>query len=344
MEIEGYPGHTSTYIAPANMGFDPVRLQTVKQWLDARVEDEAYRDKGYRVVIMRDGMLVAEWYHGVSPEARLGIASAAKSLYSCMLGIAVDEGVIASADDRVFDYYPEFMDVPEGTGPKPGRFAREKDRDLTFRQLICNVSGYMKPGEVPGKVFNYQTFGMNVLCHAIATAYEVYDSRDPLRLPGFGALIEDKIRNPLGATWTWRYTNFDLPPDARINIYGNYNQLQMTALDMARVGWMWCSGGRWNDRQIVPAAWMREIVKVAPDIRANCTREQWAYGHGFWTNEEGVLWPSLPRDAFAASGAGRHHIWVCPSLDLVVVQSPGLYGDQRDNDSGLLKLIVDAMY
>jgi len=38
--------------------------------------------------------------------------------------------------------------------------------------------------------------------------------------------------------------------------------------------------------------------------------------------------PSVPRDSFAANGAGRRHIWVCPSLDLVVAQSPGLCKNQ----------------
>jgi len=61
------------------------------------------------------------------------------------------------------DYYPEMMDIAEDEGPKPGRYAFEKDWDITFRQLICNTSGYMKPGEEPGKVFHYQTFGMNIL-------------------------------------------------------------------------------------------------------------------------------------------------------------------------------------
>jgi CubicO group peptidase (beta-lactamase class C family) len=337
-----YPDKIWESVVPAEVGFSSEKLDTVKQWLDARVVGEVYRDQGYRVVIVRGGRIVAEWYYGVAADARLGIASAAKSLYSCMLGIAVAEGVVKSADDHVFDYYPEFVDVPEGTGPKSGRYAFDKDRDLTFRQLICNVSGYMKPGEEPGKVFNYQTFGMNILCHAIATAYGMYDSRDPQRLPGCGHLIEEKIRNPIGATWTWRYTNFDLPPEARINIYGNYNQLQMTALDMARLGWLWRNEGRWGDRQVVPTDWVRQIVKVAPDIRAHCPASQWEYGHGFWTNEAGLLWPNLPRDSYAASGAGRHHIWASPSLDLVVVQSPGLYNDQRENDTGLLGRVVSA--
>ncbi|MBS1252054.1 MAG: hypothetical protein MAG451_01090 [Anaerolineales bacterium] len=83
-------------------------------------------------------------------------------------------------------------------------------------------------------------------------------------------------------------------------------------------------------------------TQTAPDIRANCPREQWKYGYGFWTNDHGQLWPNLPRDSYAASGAGSQHIWVCPSLDLVVVQSPGLWEEQAENDAGLLRLVVDA--
>jgi hypothetical protein len=56
----------------------------------------------------------------------------------------------------------------------------------------------------------------------------------------------------------------------------------------------------------------------------------------------GRLWPNLPRDSYAASGAGSQLIWVCPSLNLVVVQSPGLYQKHEENDSGLLRMVVDA--
>ena len=86
---------------------------------------------------------------------------------------------------------------------------------------------------------------------------------------------------------------------------------------------------------------MRAAAKTAPDILANCPEEQWQYGHGFWTNDYGRYLPKLPRDSFAASGAGFHHIWVCPGLDLVVAESPGVHPDSQDN-TGLLKLVVDA--
>ncbi|MFQ6099492.1 MAG: hypothetical protein ACE5O2_17300 [Armatimonadota bacterium] len=103
----------------------------------------------------------------------------------------------------------------------------------------------------------------------------------------------------------------------------------------------WRNWGRWHDRQLVPETWMGEATKTAPDIRANCPREQWRYGYGFWTNEHGLVWPNLPRDSYAAAGADGQLIWVCPSLD-VVVQGPGLYETKEDEDRGLLRLVVEA--
>ncbi len=343
MKTKAYPTNQWPQAAPSDVGFIAEKLEAAHQWLEHRVQEAAYQDQGYRVVIARGGYLVRAWTHGVSANAQLRIASAAKSVYSSMLGIAVAEGVIPSADAHVVDYYPDMMNIPPGTGPKEGRYAFDKDQAITFRQLISNTSGYMKPGEKPGTVFHYQTYGMNILCHAIASAYGYYNSQDPSRLPGFGKLIEEKIRDPIGGTWSWDYTNFDLWPQARLNIFGNYTQLRMTALDMARLGLLWLRKGQWDNQSIIPADWLQQATQVAPDIRQHCPKAQWKYGHGFWTNEFGLLWPDLPTDTFAASGAGHHHIWVCPSLDLVVVQSPGLYQDQSENNDGILRLIVASM-
>lgn len=325
--MEGiFPGDEWERAEAPDVGMAPDKVEEAGRWLQA-----AAGEHPYRVVVVRHGRIVAEWHEAVGTDERLGMASAAKSLYSSVLGIAVAEGRIGSADDRVVDYYPEMMDVPEGRGPKPGRFAKPEDRDITFRQLIGNTSGYMKPGESPGSTFHYQTFGMNILCHAIAAAYGLYDSSEPDRLPGFGKLIEEKIRNPIGGAWTHRYTNFEHPPGSLTGIFGNYTQCEAGARDMARMGLLWLRFGRWGGRQVIPQDWMREATQTAPDILTNCPRDRWCYGYAFWTNDYGILWPSLPRDSFAASGAGRKHIWVCPSLDLVVAQSPGVYEDQRDD-------------
>jgi CubicO group peptidase (beta-lactamase class C family) len=184
---------------------------------------------------------------------------------------------------------------------------------------------------------------MNILTHAIAKTYGLYDVSDPRGSPGLKVLVDEKIRSPIGANWGYYLANFDLHAKARIHIFGYYDGVSASALDMARLGWLWRNWGRWADEQVIPESWMREAVRTAPPIRESCPREQWRYGYGFWTNDHMQLWPSLPKDSYAASGAGHQHVWVCPSLDLVVAQSPGQWEEQTENDGGLLSLVVDAL-
>lgn len=369
---QSYPGQHWLKISPTEVGFNITKLNLVKKWLDERAKN--FR---YRVVLIRCGRLVANWNRGFDTQKKslfefpfkqvvssiryltknnkalfrnstraddiqLPLASAAKSIFACMLGIAIGEGKLPSADAKIVDYYPEAMDVPEGRGPKPDRYVCEKDRDITFRQLISNTSGYMKPGEEPGKVFHYQTFGMNILTHAIAKIYGLYSISDPEGLPGFKKLVDEKLRIPINANWRYYQMNFNLHSKARVNIFGYYDGVKANVLDMARLGWLWCNRGRWKERQIVPEAWLKEATQTAPDIHANCPREQWRYGYGFWTNDYGQMWPNLPRDSFAASGAGGQHIWVCPSLELVIAQSPGGWENQDENNMGFLISVVEA--
>jgi len=322
-----FPEKEWSRMAPADLAFDETRLKELGCWLQ-----ENAGDKDFRVLVVRHGYLAAEWEKGLSTTHRRALASATKSVYSSILGIAIAEAKISSADARVIDYYPELMDVPEGKGPKAGRYAFPKDRDVTFRQLISNTSGYMKPGEQPGTVFHYQTFGMNIITHALGTIYGVYDTEDPGERPGFGELIDRYVRGPIGGSWEYEYMNFDHAPGALVEIFGNYCQMLINARDMARLGWLWLNYGRWKEEQLIPEDWMREASRVAPMIVQNCPKERqaWSYGYGFWTNEYGLLWPNLPRDSFAAIGAGRQLIWICPEQDLVVVQGPGSYDEHHD--------------
>ena len=256
---------------PADVGMDPEKVGQAERWFT----DALGEGKG-RLAIVRSGRVVLETYHHMSETEKPGIASAAKSIYSNVLGIIVAEGGLKSADEKVVEYYPEMMAVREGEGNKPGRYAFEVNRGITFRHLICNVSGYMKPGEAPGQVFNYQSWGMNVLTHALASIYGLYDVNDPEESPGFKVLIKEKLADKIGASWDYTYSNplFNdrLQKGAKLDIFGYYAAVHSTALDLARVGWLWCNWGRWEGKQVVPEAWMRETTKVAPDILATARR------------------------------------------------------------------------
>jgi CubicO group peptidase (beta-lactamase class C family) len=299
---------------------DPSELDRARACLESKLEDAAYR-----VAIVRQGYLVSEWTHKSESEVKNHIASANKSILSSVLGIAIDEGKIGSADDLATDTYPELMDVPEGEGPKEGRWAFEANRGITLRHLICNVSGYMKPDEEPGQVFNYQTNGMCVLSHCIEKAYGLYDVRDPEGSPKIAPLFKEKIADAIGADWGYTSGSQTMHEKARIDIFGWGTAIRTSLRDLARLGWLWCNWGRWEDRQVIPESWLREVTAVAPDILANSPEQVWRYGHGFWTNAKGKLWPDLPTEGYAAWGAGGHYVVVFPGYDLVVVMNPTPY-------------------
>ena len=320
-----FPGANWETRLPGDLGFDAEKLARVQRWLR-----EVAGDRSFQVGIARYGYIAAEWRQGVAADSMPSQASAAKSYSSTLLGIVVAEGKLSSPDERVVDYFPEMMDVGEQEGPKPGRYAFEKDRDITFRHLICNVSGYMKPGEKPGKVFHYQTYGMNILTHAMAKIYGCYDADDPEGLPGCGKVIEEKLRDPIGGTWTHSHSNFDLWPSARLNIFGYYTQVHTTLRDQLRVGHLWANYGNWNGVQVAPESYLKEATVTNDFILDNEPEENWKYGQGFWCNDRGMQWKDAPRDSFAASGAGAKHIWMCPRLGLVIAQNPGLWDQFRE--------------
>jgi CubicO group peptidase (beta-lactamase class C family) len=333
---------------PEELGFNRTKLAEA-----ARYQSEISENQPYRILIARHGKIAAEWTFRSDPTAQAPQASASKSTFSSVLGIAIQEGLIKSENDRVADYYREMLDIAPGQGPKEGRYAYPENSEITFRQLIGNTSGYMKPGEPAGKVFNYQTFGMNILTHSIASAYSLYKSSKPEQGGGFGTLTEWKIRNLIDGSWSWKYGNFDMPPEAKLGTFGYMTNYLMTPHDMARMGWLWLNKGNWNGTQIIPADWIDKATKVSPEILENEPEDRHVYGLGFWCNDQSQIWPDLPKDSFAASGAGQQHIWVCPSLDLVVVQSPGSYPSHGAFDSpeqiedrrsmqGMLGRIVDS--
>jgi CubicO group peptidase (beta-lactamase class C family) len=334
-----FPTADWDFTTPEESGFSTDALNAAAASHGDRAPDESYR-----ILLSRHGKIVAEWERGHDKSFQHRQASASKSTYGTMLAIAVRDGKIGSIDDRVVDYYPEMMDVPPGAGPKENRHAFPDNEGITFKQLIGNVSGYMKPGEAPGKVFNYQTFGMNILCHAIATQYLLYRTAAPEQGGGIGKLAEWTVRDKIGGSWSWTTGNFDLPPEARLCIYGYNTNYTMTARDMARCGLLWMQYGNWNGEQVIPEAWLREATRTNEFIIANEPEENWLYGLGFWTNDKGIAWPNLPANSFAASGAGGQHIWVWPDEEIVVVQSPGIYPSMdRPGAAATVETILEAL-
>ncbi len=94
-------------------------------------ELEAIINKDYGntagIVVLKDGeMQYEQYFNGCTAESRVHIYSVTKSIVSILIGIAMDKGFITDIDQKVLDFFPEYV-------PKQ----REKTiQNITLKHLL----------------------------------------------------------------------------------------------------------------------------------------------------------------------------------------------------------------
>ena len=107
--------------------------------------------------------------------------------------------------------------------------------------------------------------------------------------------------------------------------------ISISARALARVGWLVACDGRWEDRQLVEPAWIRQAT--APQVPASIPphdsagwyrRLPGAYGFFWWTNgitaDAHRLWPAAPPRTFAMQGHLNNLCFIIPEWRMVVIR------------------------
>ena len=115
---------------------------------------------------------------------------------------------------------------------------------------------------------------------------------------------QENLFRPIGIT------DVIWPADPNGRTHG-WGDLHLHPLDMARLGLLYLNQGRWADKQIVPADWVRESCKAIVTVR-----EGVGYGYSWWIN---TARPPI----FEAVGRGGQRIAVLPKENMVVVFTGG---------------------
>ena len=132
-------------------------------------------------------------------------------------------------------------------------------------------------------------------------------------------VLRERVMDPIGASKSWEWHGYRT---SWIEVGGQRMQsvsggahwgggLFISARDHARVGLLVAREGRWGERQILPAAWVREMLAPSPTNAS--------YGLLWWLNRGGARYPSAPASSVFAMGAGTNLIWIDPEHDLVTV-------------------------
>ncbi|WP_088340048.1 serine hydrolase domain-containing protein [Robiginitalea sediminis] len=270
-------------------------------------------------MILKNGYLVASW----GDTRRVDMTfSVTKSFLSTVAGLAVDRGMIPGTDSRV------------GETIWDGTFEGEHNGKITWAHLLQQNSDWSgtlwglhdwadrPPNEggiddwrnrkliEPGTVMEYNDVRVNVLAYSLTHLW-----RAPLP-----AVLKSDIMDPIGASTTWRWYGYD----HAWTVIDGYKVQSVTggghsgagifisAEDMARFGLLFLSNGKWDGKELLSEAWIREATTPsAPNPN---------YGHMWWLNQAGPRqWEGVPESVYYAAGFGGNFIVVAPEQDVVMV-------------------------
>ncbi|MCX8038166.1 MAG: serine hydrolase [Candidatus Sumerlaeia bacterium] len=143
-----------------------------------------------------------------------------------------------------------------------------------------------------------------------------------------GMELEEYVRKRLAEPMGWGRFTYAYRYAKELTHTPGGGGIAVRATDMLRFGYLLLNDGRWGDRQLVPAEYVRHCRSQSP------YNPHFPYSLQFDVNTDGH-YPEYPRDAFWKSGSGAHVLYVVPSLDLVVWKLAGRDSQYGESDTGV---------
>lgn len=327
-KISDWPTTDWRYAEPADLGMNAEKLSR----LESVIRSEYNNING--IVVVRDGWIAYEkYFSGYGPDDKHHVASVTKSIISALIGIAIDDGFIKNANQKVLDFFPEY--IPESAAAHP-----PLNQEITLRHLLTMTAPYpfenwhepldqlcIQPDWVKytldmlghqGRIgdFKYSTAGAHLLSAIITratgkSAREYANERlfrrigmeeiPPYEMKSFGfddlfgVHVKGWVEDPHGhSTGGWGLT--------------------LKPRDMARLGLLYLNSGRWDNDQILSASWIDESTAMNSNN----------YGYLWWLREEDGIF------AYSALGDGGNMICCIPEKNMVVAITSAFTIHPRD--------------
>ena len=301
------------------------------------------------LLVARGGKLVfEEYYRGWGIHQIHTMQSISKSVTSLLVGIAIGDGLIKSVDQRVSDFFPEYKAMFD-QDPRKQR--------LTLRDVLTMTFGndwkeraipYSSPANIvwrmaaaddwmgfilgqpmveePGSKFNYSTGSALLLSGILQHATGMHVS----------AYAEQHLFDPLGIPVDAWYRNMTHPQHWTHTGGG----LGLRSRDLAKIGYLMVSGGRWNGKQVVPAAWIEESTRA----RVQADTALW-YGYQWWLQSlpSSVGSAGAHNEVIEGRGYGGQFVVAVPRLDLVVAVTSGSFESEVEARRALTMILQHVL-
>jgi CubicO group peptidase (beta-lactamase class C family) len=268
-------------------------------------------------LVIKNGYIVGQW----GDINRVDMTfSTTKSYLSTIAGLALDQGLIKTVNEKVSQYVWD------------GSFAGKHNSMVTWEHLLTQSSDWSgdlfglhdwadrppQEGGIddwknrklfePGTNYEYNDVRVNLLAYSLLQVW-----RKPLPV-----VLKEKIMDPIGASTTWRWFGYD---HSYVNIDGLMMQsvsggghhgggIFINTLDHGRFGLLFLRNGKWKNQQLLSEKWINAVQQ--PSF-ANKN-----YGYMWWLNNT-EEWKGISPKVYYALGAGGNYIIIDKEHDLVVV-------------------------
>jgi len=308
------------------------------------------------LVVIRHGLLVLEHYGAgedfawgeplgpvtFGPDTLHDIRSVTKSVVALLYGIALAGGHVPAPDEPLLRHFPEYSDL--AADPQRAR--------LTVEHALTMTLGLEWDENVPYTSAANSEIAMELAPDRHRFVLERPIVEEPgdrwlysggasalvgrLIVKGTGKPLPDFARSalfePLGIdAFEWMAGGDGVASAA--------SGLRLTPRDLARIGQMVLARGRWEGREVVPAAWLDAALR--PRVKID---ESFHYGYQWYL---GTFPATAGQDArplqwAGGIGNGGQRLVVVPDLDLVVAITAGNYdtADQSTTPSTILNDVI----
>jgi len=280
-----------------------------------------------QIVAYKSGSQVySDEWRGYKKDDAVHVMSATKSIVALLIGIAIDQGLVKSIDDKVIDYFPHYQ-------TKRGE---KTIYQVTIKHLLTMKAPYKCKGDPWTKVctsddwtkasldilggrkgitdeFFYQTVCLHILTGIL---YEVsgmttidYANKylfEPVGVSKHRSYYADSAekhktfimdKKPKENVW------FCDPKDVATAGYG----LCLSAEDMSKIGLMCLNMGKVGDVQVISEHWINQISQT------RCLT-----GDKFKNMKYGYLWWIIDEYVYAAIGNSGNVLYIDQEHDLLI--------------------------
>lgn len=294
------------------------------------------------LIAKKDTLVFENYFDGFNANIPHDLRSASKSISSAMIGIAIDDKIIKSVDEKLYDFIPK-----EYQYTKDSLKSKISINDLLTMSSGLDVNNLASENYYQNPNTSKKSWLETVLEAPMVKepgTYADYGSANPFLL---GICLNERLKKPLEVYMHEKLfaplgiTNYiNQTDDTETTPYFGGGML-LTPRDLLKFGQLYLNNGKWKGKQIVSEKWVLESFKKRMQLQD--VKDKNEYGYLWWHDTYEIKGKAIK--SIEARGAGGQFIFILPALESVVVITSGNFRNRKGNQPReiLKEYILPAM-